>query len=131
MKLKMLPDFVDVTPGILNFTTGHRNSCNITLSNLTKNTVVIEPKSILCELQLVSVEEKAFEKEAEESIDEKRQKVAQQLELDKDDILSTHQKKQLREFKMNHKDMFSVSDTDIGQCNSVKHRIDLRDDIPF
>ena len=128
MKLKMLPDFVDVTPGIVNFTTGHRNSFNITLSNLTTNTVVIEPKSILCELQLVSVEEKAFE---EESIDEKRQKVAQQLELDKDDILSTHQKKQLREFKMNHKDMFSVSDTDIGQCNSVKHRIDLRDDIPF
>ena len=32
---------------------------------------------------------------------------------------------------INHRDMFTVSDTDIGQCNSVKHRIDLLDDIPF
>ena len=56
------------------FTTGHRNSFNITLSNLTTHTVVIEPKSILCELQPVSVEDGALEKEDEETIEEKRGK---------------------------------------------------------
>ena len=54
--------------------------------------MVIEPKSILSELQPVSVEEKAIEKETEETIDEKRENFVQQLELDKDDTLSTHQK---------------------------------------
>ena len=32
---------------------------------------------------------------------------------------------------MKHKDIFSTSDTDIGQCNKVKHRIDLMDETPF
>ena len=76
----------------MNFTAGQRNSFNITLSNLTTLTVVIEPKSILCELQPVSVEDGAHEKEPEETIEEKRVKVVQQLELHKDDILSTDQK---------------------------------------
>ena len=30
-----------------------------------------------------------------------------------------------------HEDIFSVSDTDIGICNRIKHRIDLITDIPF
>jgi len=93
--------------------------------------VVIEPKSILCELQPVSVEDGALEKEAEETIEEKRVKVVQQLEIDKDDKLSMDQKEHLGVFMIIHKDMFSVSDTYIGQCNSVNHRIYLLDDIPF
>ena len=41
------------------------------------------------------------------------------------------QQQQLRNLLMKHKEIFSTGDTDIGQCNMVKHRIDLLDPTPF
>ena len=46
------------------------------------------------------------------------------------EILNVDQKDKLKEFLLKHKDIFSTSDTDIGQCNKVKHRIDLIDETP-
>ena len=53
------------------------------------------------------------------------------LNIDEHGILSKEQKDQLKNLLRTHKDTFSSSDTDIGLCNTIKHRIDLLDETPF
>ena len=51
--------------------------------------------------------------------------------MNENEILDPDQKDKLNEFLLKHKDIFSTSDTDIGQCNKAKHRIDLINETPF
>ena len=53
-----LPHYADIARSLLNLDSGKRNTLTVNISNLTMNTIVISPKSILCELQPVSIEEK-------------------------------------------------------------------------
>ena len=124
-----IPAFIDVTPGIVNYC--KLNEYTVTLSNLTTCPVCIEPRAIVCELQPVKVEETVLERIEKDTIDEKRRKVVEQVEIDEENNLSPEEKQQLRDVLLQYRDIFSTSDTDIGQCNSVKHRIYLIDDIPF
>lgn len=45
--------------------------------------------------------------------------------------LTTEQDQQVRELLLHHVSIFSKSDTDIGRCDKIKHRIDLIDERPF
>ena len=45
--------------------------------------------------------------------------------------LTKEQNYQLDQLLEKHKTIFSTSDTDIGKCNLIKHRIDLTNDILF
>lgn len=70
-----LPNFIDITPTVLNYRSGRRQTLTVNLSNLTSNSVVISPKAILCEIQPVDIEQGKLEndeirKTAEKSLSE-------------------------------------------------------------
>ena len=125
-----IPDYVDISPGLMEYEYDSTQEFLVTISNITTNTVCIPPQAILCELQPVSVTEE-FLKRKEEDLDRARTEVVNQIDLDGSDVLSNEQKQLLKKFLMDQKDIFSTGDTDIGKCNNVKHRIDLVDEIPF
>ena len=91
--------------------------------------MIIPPKAILCELQPVTITWKTIQGN-EEDIDKKREEIVN-LSMDENEILDPEQKGKLKEFLLKHKDICSTRDTDIAQCNKVKHRIDLIDETPF
>ncbi|XP_053372981.1 uncharacterized protein LOC123532109 [Mercenaria mercenaria] len=126
-----LPGYIDVTPGLVRYEYGNNMAMKVTLSNITTNTATIAPKEIICELQPVSVTDEVLHKLEEEELDRERTRIVTELNLDESNMLNDEQKTRLRQLLMKHKDIFSTSDMDIGQCNRVKHRIDLIDPTPF
>ena len=100
----------------------------VTLSNLTTNTAVITPKLILCELQPVELTEEVCEKLQEEN---PQNELIDTLIIDKENLLKAEQREQLKDLLKRHGDMLSRNETDIGQCSSIKHRIDFSDSMPF
>lgn len=91
---------------------------------------MIPPKAVLCELQPVKVDHDSMRK-----VEEKMAKddVLDQVHIDTSNAFSEQQTYELKELLERHRDVFSVCDTDIGQCDKVKHRIDLLPgyDVPF
>lgn len=61
----------------------------------------------------------------------KERDIIEELTVDEEDILDGEQKIRLKSLLRTHKDIFPIDDIDIGECNLVKHRIDLENDIPF
>ena len=53
------------------------------------------------------------------------------MNIDESNTLTSEQKKELMILLRKHKEIFATSDTDIGICNRIKHRIDLVIYIPF
>jgi hypothetical protein len=53
------------------------------------------------------------------------------INIDNSKQLNDHQTLQIKHLLYKHKDIFSQSDTDIGNCNMMKHRKDLIDEPPF
>jgi hypothetical protein len=51
--------------------------------------------------------------------------VLDQVHVDNSGTLNDQQKETLMELLQKHRSIFSTSDTDIGQCDKIKHRIDL------
>ena len=84
--------------------------------------MVIAPKCILCEIQPVTI--------AEEVLDTMEQTSTEEI-IDDEGVLNQQQKEHLIDLLRNHLDIFYVGATDIGECNLVKHRIDLFDEVPF
>ena len=75
--------------------------------------------------------EEVFLKSQEDELERRRAEILDNLLIDEDKILDSAQLQQVKDLMHKHKDIFSTSDTDIGLCTSVKHRIDLLDDTPF
>jgi hypothetical protein len=118
-----LPDFIDYEPSVINYYYRNSREVIVTLSNLTNNTVTIPPRSTICELQPVTITDEVIERVEEEELEKKRKKIVTDLNIDQDNILDKLQQEKLRDLLMKHRDIFSTSDTDIGQCNRIKHRI--------
>ena len=57
-----LPDFIDTTPTVIQYNYKLHDEVNVNCSNLTTNSVTISPKSILCEVQPVSIDESVFDR---------------------------------------------------------------------
>ena len=120
-----LPDFVEITPEIINYRHGTTKEVNITLSNLTSNSVVISPRAILCELQPVNIEESKL------NYENVTHDILKQVNIDTNNQLDSEQLRQINELLSNHVDIFSTGEDDIGFCDKIKHRIDLLDETPF
>ena len=123
-----LPSDIDITPGMVHYVYGNNKEVIINISNLTTNSVTIAPKAILCELQLVTIDEEVFNKIEDKDIYED---IIEDIQIDNSKQLTDEQNKKIRDLLYKHKELFSTSDTDIGNCEEIKHRIDLIDDLPF
>jgi len=104
-----LPEYIDVSPAVIQYQFGKNHEVMVTLSNLTTNTAVITPKLILCELQPVEVTEDVFEKLQEEN----QYDLIDTLSIDEENLLKTEQREQLKDLLKRHGDMFSRNETDI------------------
>jgi hypothetical protein len=121
-----LPNYLDIAPTVIHYQYKKNGIIQVNISNLTSNTVTVSPKSILCELQPVSVDESVYEKFEQQ---EKDAKIFEEVHIESN--LTKEQDTQIRELLLKHQEIFAKNDNDIGHCDRVKHRIDLIDDTPF
>ena len=121
-----IPSRIDVTPTVIQYQYKRNCPVKISLSNITTSPVTIQPRSIICEIQPVSIEEDVFER-----MEEKHDDIIDNLDIDEAYLLDSYQRAELVLLLRNYKDLFSLDDTDIGICNRIRHRIDLSTDIPF
>ena len=100
------------------------------MSNLTINTISIPPNAIVCELQPVKVDHENMDK-LEKKLEEDN--VLRQTHVDTENKLTPDQKAEIDALLDKHKHIFSKDDIDIGQCDLIKHRIDLLSgfEVPF
>ena len=120
-----LPDFIDVTPTVIQYQHRNNGEIMISLSNLTTNSVTISPKAILGEVQPVTVDESVFERMEKETT----KKIFDEIHIDSK--LSAEQDEQVKSLLKKHINIFSTHDADIGDCDMIRHRIDLIDPTPF
>ena len=119
-----LPDFVDITPTVVLYENKKHMDMEVNLTNLTTNTITISPKMIVCEMQPVEIENLHDNRENDDL-----EHIWKEVHLNL--TLPTEEQLQLKELLKKHEDIFSRSETDIGHCDLIKHRIDLTDEIPF
>ena len=117
---------LDVTPVLVDYQFNSRESCfNIHVANVTARPISIHPKSVLAELQPVTIEtilnQMVVDSNDRDLID--KVTINDNLPADVRDVCV--------ELLHKWKDVFSRSDDDIGHTTAVRHRIDLYDDIPF
>lgn len=82
-----IPDYLDVSPGVVNYCYGQRNEYRVTLSNLSTNTVCIEPRAVICELQPVKVADEVMNRMKQEDIEEKRTHVVNGADINAGHVL--------------------------------------------
>jgi len=119
-----LPNFIDITPAVVHCDNINKKEIIVNLSNLTTNTVNIAPRAIIAELQPVTIDEAVYK-----DIQKEHKSALEEIHIG--DGLTAEQDKLLRDLLKSHEDIFSTGETDIGQCNLVKHRIELENEIPF
>jgi hypothetical protein len=88
--------------------------------------VHINPRSVICEIQPVTIDESVYE-QMEHEPDLKN--ISKDVTLESS--LTPQQDIKVRELLEKHKNIFSKNDADIGFCDKVKHRIDPIDERPF
>ena len=106
-------EWLDVEPSVINYRFRKNGEVFVNLSNLTAKTVTIAPCTVLCELQLVTIEDDVFQKN---EVKQKKDKVLADLNLDHDQILTDEQRQEVRDLMQINEDLFSVHDTDLGNC---------------
>nr|KAG5706796.1 hypothetical protein BaRGS_004131 [Batillaria attramentaria] len=118
------PD-LDLNPSLIYYQGSSTAPVDVILSNLSTHTVVVNPKSVLCEVQPVDVT--ALDDTATED-----QKPSLLSVVDvHSDILSSDQEEKVKELITEFQDTFAMSEEEVGLTSQVKHRIDLEDDRPF
>ena len=55
-----LPKFVDITPALVNYSFSKGQLIVVNISDLTTNSVVISPKTVICELQPATIEQNMY-----------------------------------------------------------------------
>ena len=120
-----LPSYIDITPSVITYDNSKNAEVIVNLTNLTTNSVVISPKSILCEIQPVTVDATVYDKIENETME----KIFEEIHIEAN--LSHDQRMRLESLLNKHQDIFSKNETDIGYCDKIKHRIDLTDEVPF
>lgn len=93
---------------------------------MTTSTFVVPPRALLCELQPVNVD---FNYKISESKDSE-ESILDQISVETVGLTGTEVEK-IKHLLVEHKDIFSTGDTDIGHCTFVEHMINLTDDTPF
>lgn len=57
-----LPSYIDIVPSVINHGSTKYAEVAVNVTNLTTNSIVISPKSVLCEIQPVTVDEAVYDK---------------------------------------------------------------------
>ena len=98
----------------------------VTIMNLSDRTICVPPKTIVSEIQQVLIDDSVLQKiENSKPVPDILKQVNTGSEISKE------QQKKLIEMLHKHVDIFSTSDSDIGECKVGKHRTDLTDNVPF
>ena len=120
-----LPDFIDITPTVIQYNYKLNNEVNVNCSNLIMNFVTISPKSILCEVQPVSIDESVFDRLEKQT----SQKIFDEIHIAS--TLKSEQNEQVESLLKKHIEVFPKHEGDIGDCDMIKHWIGLMDNTPF
>lgn len=122
----VLTDDLDISPSLVTYQGKGKGFVDVTISNCSTRTVTIPPKSIVCEVQPVTIEESTLfcienSGKASEILDQ----VNIPSNIDSDSKIA------LENLLLKFKDVFAQGDTDIGHYQGVQHRIELNDETPF
>ena len=109
-----LPDYVDITPGIVEYEYQKNKPLKVNISNLTSNTVSIPPRAVICELQPVKIDEDVFTHIENQNVKD----VLNEVHIDENKKLNDDQRRQIDDLLKKHRDIFSTGDTDIGMCDN-------------
>lgn len=110
---------LDIDPSLLSYNHNNTDTVEVTLSNLSTNTVRLDPKTILCELQPVVIT-------SLEAIPEKEEdSIWSQIPALDPDILSKQQMEIGKNLIHDFEDIFSHNEEDAGFYNKVRHQINL------
>ena len=122
---------------------GNSQRIPVRIFNMSAKVINIKPKSALCELHEVKLLRHVdFEEENEqnkvkanqqtvvEDMDDSQKQLSEGIHLE-DSNLTTEQKTQFTSFLYRWQDIFSKGITDLGNCDLVKHKINLSDETPI
>lgn len=124
-KHSQIPADLDIEPTLITYDGNGRDTVQVRISNVTTNTVTVNPHSLLCEVQQVTVQNFPVHTDSSETPN-----VFSQIDLPWDELDEREQQKAqmlLKEFES----LFSKGDDDIGYCPFVEHRIEMSDETPF
>ena len=125
----IFPAGVEITPTVINLGRQRNISVNVTVSNLTSQTVVIPPSATLCALHDV-------QRLGREDLDQAVFKPEQDYEdvaidfTNTEKNLTTDQFKEVKQVLQKWDSIFSKNDLDLGHTTAVKHKIHLTDEEP-
>lgn len=122
----IIPNDFDITPAVVHYTYGKNGIIAVQITNVTTSTFTIPPRTVLCELQPVLVDMNYKITQSEKASDSPLDNISiESVGLSQDEI------DKVRTHLLQHQDIFSSGDTDIGHCTFVQHHINLTDEIPF
>jgi hypothetical protein len=109
---------------LLNYNYKKNGTITVRLSNLTRGTITIPQKVIICEVQPVTIETQSTPN-SDEHI-----KLLEEVDITESDL----NKEQLeigKDLILQYKDIFSKGDHDLVHTDKVRHRIDMVDETSF
>ncbi|XP_062606710.1 uncharacterized protein LOC134268467 [Saccostrea cucullata] len=119
---------IDIEPSLIEYKSAVLHPVDVYMSNITTRTVTILPKEILCEIQPVT--ETDLEPPVTKTEGDLEQDVLNLITMDEEN-LSPDEIEEGKQLIESYRDIFSRSDTDVGQARNVYHKIELEDDRNF
>nr|KAG5695429.1 hypothetical protein BaRGS_033554 [Batillaria attramentaria] len=115
---------LDLTPTLIDFDHGKKALVTVSFSNVSTNTVVLNPRTILCEVQPVTITE------LDDVAEKTKETLLSQINIDTE-RLTQDQLKEVQSLITSYEDIFSKNEEDVGLSSRVRHRIELSDERPF
>ena len=108
----------DITPTVVQYTYGRNGIIGAQITNVTTATFTIPPKAVLCELQHLQVDLNYKVSDSKDATNPLFDTIEMEtIGLSEADV------EKVKNLLMEHKDIFSIWDTDIGHCTFVQHHI--------
>lgn len=133
----LLPDGVEVTPTLVSYTK-NSSKVEVEIANSTNQTILVQPRSLLCKLQQVDIVDEMVDNVAQGTEDADLKFSPSSVEREEffrlfsiEEVLTPDQLSQVQDLLLRYGDVFSMGDFDIGRTKTVRHWIDLTDDVPF
>lgn len=116
---------VDISPVLIDYHEGFKDTIPVLVSNISTKTVTINPREVMCEVQPVKLQDLPTADDSATYDD-----IFSQVNIPDNELSSTELEK-VKALLMDYKDILSTGDGDIGHNQSVQHRIELNNEIPF
>lgn len=114
---------LDLEPTLISYNQGTK-SVEVTVSNLTTQTVTLNPRAVLCEVQPVTIT--ALDDVSIREQDD----ILSQVSIDKE-YLTADEQEVVHKLVKDHEAIFSKNEEDVGLYSGVKHIIHLHNEQPF